>query len=281
MSDIRRRVVTVGDLSLQLSETGNPTKEAVLFLHGSGPGATALSNWEQVITDLAGTFYCIAPDMVGFGDSSHPLDAPRGMGPFNELRAEAMLGLIDELGLDRVHLVGNSMGGQIAVLMTMTAPERVGKVLLMGSGGAATTTVSPGLRHLREFYSDPSADSLRGLLQEFVYDIEPLTGKIEEVVADRMSYVVRDDVTRSHNASFDPAGARRVFTPEELAGITHDVLVVHGREDRIIPIEASIYFADNLPNANLYVIAHCGHWTQIEHRQTFETLLTRFVAGVV
>jgi 2-hydroxymuconate-semialdehyde hydrolase len=281
VSEIRRRVVQLGDLSLQLSETGDPAAEAVLFLHGSGPGATGLSNWEQVITDLGPSYYCIAPDMIGFGDSSHPLDPPRGMGPFNQLRADALLALLDELALDRVHLVGNSMGGQLAVLMTMAAPERIGKILLMGSGGAATTTVSPGLAHLREFYADPTADSLRGLLQEFVYDIEPLAGKIEEVVADRMAYVAREDITRSHQASFDPAGERRVFTPEELAAITHDVLVVHGREDRIIPVQASRYFADNLPNANLYVIAHCGHWTQIEHRQTFETLLTRFIAGVI
>ncbi|WP_167043640.1 alpha/beta hydrolase [Salinibacterium sp. ZJ454] len=278
---IRRSELAVGDHVFRLNETGDPGNETVLFLHGSGPGATGLSNWEQIIGDLGDTFHCVAPDMIGFGDSSHPLDPPQGMGPFNELRAEALLGLLDALDLDRVHLVGNSMGGQLALLMVLAAPDRIGKVMLMGSGGAPTSTVSPGLQHLREFYAEPSETSLRDLLSEFVYEPALLAGRIDAVAADRMAYVERADVARSHRASFNPTGARRIFTPDELAGIDHDVLVIHGRDDRIIPLEASHYFAKHLPNANLYVIGRCGHWTQIEHPQKFETLLTRFIAGIV
>ncbi|MGO4691955.1 alpha/beta fold hydrolase [Glaciibacter sp. 2TAF33] len=278
---IRNSRVAVGDLCFEVNETGDPAHETILFLHGSGPGATGRSNWERILTDLGDRFHCVAPDMIGFGDSSHPVDPPQGMSAFNDLRADALLGLLDELGLGRVHVVGNSMGGQLALLMTLAAPERIGKLLLMGSGGAPTTSVSPGLAHLREFYADPTADSLRGLLTEFVDDLEPLTGTIDAVVADRMTYVVRDDVARSHRASFNPHAPRRVFTEAELATIPHPTLVVHGREDRIIPLEASFYFADNLPNANLFVLAHCGHWTQIEHREKFESLLERFIAGVL
>ncbi|KQW47397.1 alpha/beta hydrolase [Nocardioides sp. Root1257] len=278
---IRTSDVAVGDLAFRLYESGDPAAETVLFLHGSGPGATGLSNWERIIEDLGQRFHCLAPDMIGFGDSTHPLDPPRGMGPFNELRAEALLGLLDELGLDRVHLVGNSMGGQLALLMALAAPERVGKILLMGSGGAPDMPVSPGLAHLRTFYDAPSAESLESLLGEFVFDLEPMRPVIDRVVKERMAYVERADVQRSHAASFDPAGARRFFSPEELAGISHDVLVVHGRDDRIIPVAASRYFADHLPNANLFVIGRCGHWTQIEHPTTFTTLLTGLVDGVV
>jgi 2-hydroxymuconate-semialdehyde hydrolase len=91
--------------------------------------------------------------------------------------------------------------------------------------------------------------------------------------------VNREDVRRSHEASFDPHGARRFFTREELATITHDVLCVHGRDDRIIPVDASRYFAAAIPNANLYVLGRCGHWTQIEHPETFERLLTGLIDG--
>ncbi|MFI0405665.1 alpha/beta fold hydrolase [Actinomadura sp. 3N508] len=279
-SDVAVRV-RGDELSFRLHETGERGPEAVLFLHGSGPGATGLSNWERIIADLGHRFWCLAPDQIGFGDSSHPLDAPRGMGPFNELRAEALLALVDVLGLEKVHLVGNSMGGQLAVLMTLARPELVGKVLLMGSGGAPDMPVSPGLKHLREFYASPSAESLKGLLSEFVYDLEPLLGTVDRVVAERMAYVNRDDVRRSHEASFDPDGARRFFSREELATITHDVLCVHGRDDRIIPVDASRYFAGSLPKANLYVIGQCGHWTQIEHPETFEKLLLGFVDGQI
>ncbi|MEU9869233.1 alpha/beta hydrolase [Actinomadura sp. NPDC048021] len=268
-----------GDLTFRLHETGERGPEAVLFLHGSGPGATGLSNWERIITDLGHRYWCLAPDQIGFGDSSHPADAPRGMGPFNELRAEALLALVDALGLGKVHLVGNSMGGQLALLMTLARPHLIGRILLMGSGGAPDMPVSPGLRHLREFYANPSAESLKELLGEFVYDLEPMRDTVDRVVAERMAYVNREDVRRSHEASFDPDGARRFFTPEELATLTHEVLCVHGRDDRIIPVEASRYFAAAIPNAHLYVLGRCGHWTQIEHPRTFERLLTGLVDG--
>jgi 2-hydroxymuconate-semialdehyde hydrolase len=269
------------DLSLRVHSSGDPAAEAVLFLHGSGPGATGLSNWERIIEDLAGRFHCVAPDMVGFGDSSHPHEPPRGMGPFNELRARAMLALLDELGLERAHVVGNSMGGQLALILALDHPERIDKVLLMGSGGAPDMPVSPGLAHLREFYADPSAESLEGLLSEFVHDLEPLRATVDRVVKERMSYVTRDDVRRSHEASFDPTGPRRFFTREELATLRHHVLCVHGRDDRIIPVAASKYFAESIPGANLYVLGGCGHWTQIEHPQTFEALLTGLVDGAL
>lgn len=278
MSHIRTSDVSVGQHTFRLHETGAPGSETVLFLHGSGPGATGLSNWERIIEDLGERFHCLAPDMIGFGDSSHPLDPPRGMGPFNELRAEALLDLVDQLGLTKVHLVGNSMGGQLALLMTLARPELVGKILLMGSGGAPDMPVTPGLSHLREFYAAPSPESLESLLEQFVHDLEPLRPTIDRVVKERMSYVNREDVRRSHEAAFDPNGTRRFFTPEELAGITHDVLVVHGRDDRIIPPQASRWFADHLPNANLFVIGQCGHWTQIEHAERFARLVENFLA---
>ncbi len=267
------------ELNFRLHQTGDPSAEPVLFLHGSGPGATGLSNWERIIDDLGDRFYCLAPDMIGFGDSAHPLDPPRGMGPFNELRARAIVALLDELGVRKAHVVGNSMGGSLALILTLDHPDRIGKVVLMGSGGAPDMPVSPGLKQLREFYADPTGDALETLLSEFVVDLEPMRATIDRVVKERMSYVVREDIRRSHEASFDPNGERRFFTREELAEISHDVLCIHGREDRIIPVEASKYFAESIPGANLYVLAQCGHWTQIEHPDTFETLLTALVEG--
>ncbi|HTW13725.1 MAG TPA: alpha/beta hydrolase [Nocardioides sp.] len=267
------------ELTFRLHESGERGGEAILFLHGSGPGATGLSNWERVIADLGDRYWCLAPDQIGFGDSTHPLDPPRGMAPFNELRAEALLALVDELGLERVHLVGNSMGGQLALIMALDRPGLAATMLLMGSGGAPDLPASPGLTHLRSFYADPTAASLEGLLTEFVYDVDSLKGTVDRVVGERMAYVERDDVRRSHEASFDMAPPRRFFTPEELATIDVDVLCVHGREDRIIPVEASRYFAEHLPNADLYVLGQCGHWTQIEHPEAFERLLVGLVDG--
>jgi 2-hydroxymuconate-semialdehyde hydrolase len=279
--NIRSRDVTVGELTFRLHETGEDAQETILFLHGSGPGATGLSNWAQIMTDLGYGYHCLAPDMIGFGDSSHPDPAPQGMAAFNEVRADALIALLDVLGIQRVHVVGNSMGGQLALLVVQQAPEKVDKILLMGSGGAPDMPVSAGLQHLREFYANPTDDSLRQLLTQFVYDVEPMADRIDQVVEERMAYVLREDVRRSHAGSFNPDAPRRFFTPGELAGIQHPVLAVHGRDDQIIPVEASKYFAHHLPNANLFVIAECGHWTQIEHPKKFEYLLTQFLDGAL
>lgn len=222
---VTSRNVAVGALTFRLHESGTPGREAIVFLHDSGPGATGLSNWARIIADLGPRFYCLAPDMIGFGDSSHPDPAPQGMAAFNELRTDALFGLLDVLGLNRVHLVGNSMGGSIALLATLRAPERIGKVVLMGSGGAPGMPTSPGLRQLREFYSNPAADSLRELLRQFVYDLEPLSERIEKVVAERMSYVMREDVQRSHAGSFNMAPPRRFFCPAELATIRDGAVI--------------------------------------------------------
>jgi 2-hydroxymuconate-semialdehyde hydrolase len=267
--------VAVGDLAFRLYLTGpaDPSAETVLFLHGSGPGATGRSNWEAIIAGLGGQFRCLAPDMIGFGYTDFVEGGIQGMGPFNELRATALLGLLDVLEIEKVHLVGNSMGGKLAIIMALTAPERIGKIILMGSGGAPGMPVSPGLAHLREFYADPSEESLRGLLTQFVYDTAVLADKVEQVAKERMSYVRRDDVRRSHAASFDPDGPRRFFTREELSNVDHHVLAIHGRDDRIIPVAASRYFADSLPNAELYIFGKCGHWTQIEHAARFNRLV--------
>ena len=87
--------------------------------------------------------YCVAPDMVGFGDSSHPENPPSGMKAFNLLQADTLWELLDKLGVDRVHLVGNSMGGMISIRMALAQPERVATMLLMGSAERPTCRSRP------------------------------------------------------------------------------------------------------------------------------------------
>ena len=128
------RELDTGSGVLRYHEVGEG--EPLLFLHGSGPGATGTSNWQAVIEELGDRYYCLAPDMIGFGDSEHPENPPSGMKAFNLLQAKTLWELLDKLGVDKVHLVGNSMGGMISIRMALSQPERVETMLLMGSGGA-------------------------------------------------------------------------------------------------------------------------------------------------
>jgi len=194
MATITSTDVALEDVTYRVHATGAAAPTALLFLHGSGPGATGLSNWQAVIEELGERFYCLAPDMIGFGDSEHPDDPPTGMKAFNLLQGETLWQLLDKLGVDKAHLIGNSMGGMISIRMALAQPDRVETMLLMGSGGAPKLPITPGLQHLRTFYADPTPDQLRRLLESFVYDMDSLTGVVDRVVAERMPYIERADV---------------------------------------------------------------------------------------
>ena len=279
MATVTSTDVALDDVTYRVHSTGTPGATALLFLHGSGPGATGTSNWKAVIEEMGERYYCVAPDMIGFGDSTHPEHPPSGMKAFNLLQADTLWQLLDTLGVQNAHLIGNSMGGMISIRMALAQPDRVGTMLLMGSGGAPDLPITPGLQHLRTFYADPTADSLRALLESFVYDMDTLTGVVDRVVEERMPYIERADVKRSHAAMFDPTAGPPSFTEEELTSLPHTTLCVHGRDDIIVPVQSSTYLAKTMPDATLHIIPKSGHWTQIEAHDTFVFLLESLVAG--
>ena len=276
---IDTRDVDAGGYSFHLSEAGPRGAEPIVWLHGSGPGATALSNWEQMIGELGDAYHCVAPDIIGYGDSTHPDPAPRGLAAFTALRVDTLLALLDVLGLDQVNLVGNSMGGIISLALTQKAPERVSTIVLMGSGGAPVEgTLTPGLLKLVTFYDNPTAESMAELLTLFVHDPALFGGRLQEIAAARLPRATRPDVERSHRATFAPGSASLSFGAEDLAMIRHPVLVVHGADDKIVPVAAAYYFAEHLPNASLNVFPDTGHWLQIEQGPAFAAVLRSFLA---
>ena len=220
----------------------------------------------------------MAPDIVGFGDSTHPLDPTVGIGAFLDLRATTMIGLLDALGLGKVHLVGNSMGGMLTLKLLGMIPERIDKVVLMGSGGAPVPPTE-NLIKLATFYNDPTEASMADLLNRFVYDPSPFGDDLAGIAAARMPRVLRDDVRRSHVATFTFTGGPVTFDADYLGAIKQQVLLIHGRDDSFIPYAASTYFLEHLPNADMHVIAHAGHWTQIEQPKRFRAHVRGFIGG--
>ncbi|WP_329410325.1 alpha/beta fold hydrolase [Nocardia vinacea] len=272
--------VTVGEYEFQLNESGDRANPAVLFLHGSGPGATGLSNWRAVLNDMGDEYYCLAPDVIGFGDSTHPDPAPQGLDAFTELRVQTLIGLLDALELERATFVGNSMGAVWSLGLALQAPQRADKIVLMGGGGAPGQ-VGPAIPQLADFYADPTVDAMETMLQAFVYDPAQFGGELRQIAEDRMPHAMRPEVERSHRATF--AGLDKTkpwaLTAEQAASIAHDVLVIHGREDRFVPFQKGQWFFENMPNARLYGIGKCGHWTQIEQHERFVTAVRAFLAG--
>ena len=277
MSAIKTRDVTVGEYTFHLSSSGSPSRRPVLWLHGSGPGVTALTNWERVLEDLAGDFYNFAPDVIGFGDSTHPDPPPVGLDAFTELRVDTLIALLDHLGIDQVDLVGNSMGGIISLCLTLAHPERVRRIVLMGAGGAPVP-ITPELLALILFYEDPSVDAMAELMKTFVYDPTAFGDDLEAIAAARMPRAIRPEIERSHRATFSP-GDPLPINEETMATITQPVLIVHGDTDLLIPLECAQWYDKVLPNSRLEVVERAGHWLQLEQPDTFVRLVRDFLAA--
>ena len=163
------RVVRVNGKDIFVADTG--TGPPVVLLHGGGPGASGVSNYSRNIEPLAQHFRVIVPDMPGYGRSAKGVD---GSDPFGYL-ADHIRGMLDVLGIDRAHLVGNSYGGSCALRLALDTPHRVDKLVLMGPGGVGTTRGLPtaGLKSLLGYYGGdgPSLDKLRTFIRTYlVYD---------------------------------------------------------------------------------------------------------------
>ena len=135
----------------------------VLLLHGSGPGVTAWANWRLTIPALAGRFRVVAPDIVGFGFTERPDGVTYDLDTWT---AHA-LGVLDALGVRRAHVVGNSFGGALALALAIRHPERVSRLVLMGSVGVPFA-ITPGLDAVWGY--EPSVDAMESLLHLFAFD---------------------------------------------------------------------------------------------------------------
>jgi 2-hydroxymuconate-semialdehyde hydrolase len=198
------------------------------------------------------------------------------------LWVDQQLALLDELKLDKVHLVGNSMGGAIALPLLMAAPQRFDKVVLMGAIGAPCR-LTPGLDRLWGFYNDPSPRTLAQAITWFVYDAGIVSGRLEAIAQARFEAAMQPEVRRSFEAMF-PAPRQKLLdelvVPDlALSRMRHPMLLVHGRDDAIVSLETSLYLAQRLPNVQLHVYGQCSHWVQVERSQSFHRLLLDFFTG--
>jgi 2-hydroxymuconate-semialdehyde hydrolase len=281
MTDAPLKVQT-GNFTTHCEQSGNDRAETILFLHGSGPGVTAWSNWQFALPALADRFHCLAPDLVGFGATEHPQNPPSGIHSWMRLWVDQCLALLDARQLGKVHLVGNSMGGAIALHLLMEAPERFERVVLMGSIGTPHK-ITPELDRLWGFYDDPSVKMFRGIIRWFVYDDTFIADRLDTIAQTRFEAAMNPDVQRSFKAMF-PAPRQTVIddlvVPElALRRMDHSVLLVHGRDDKIVPLETSLHLLQHLATVQLHVFGQCSHWTQIEFAQKFNQLLGQFFAG--
>lgn len=243
----------------------------VLLIHGSGPGVSGWANWRLTIPALSAASRVIVPDMVGFGFSERPSGIRYGLDGW----VAQAVGLLDALDIECADIVGNSFGGGLALALAIRHPKRVRKLVLMGSAGVPFTLTS-GL-DLAWGY-EPSIANMRKLLDVFAYDRNLVTDELAEL---RYKASIQPGFQEAFSAMF-PAprqnGVDALASREaDIRALPHDTLVIHGREDQIIPLSNSLNLANWISRSQLHVFGRCGHWTQIEHAARFNRLVANFL----
>jgi 2-hydroxy-6-oxonona-2,4-dienedioate hydrolase len=266
-----------GDLDLQLhyNDVGHGD-ETVVMLHGSGPGASGWANFNRNIEPLTAAGYrVILMDCPGWSKS----DPIVCSGSRSDLNACALKGLLNALGLARVHILGNSMGGHSAVAFALANPQRVGKLVLMGggTGGASSFVPMPteGINLLQGLYREPTVVNLKKMMNVFVFDTSDLTEELFQTRLDNML------TRREHLDNFVQSLA---INPKQfpdfssrLGEIKAQTLIIWGRNDRFVPMDTGLRLLAGIPNSALHVFNSCGHWAQWEHAETFNRMVLDFL----
>ncbi len=242
----------------------------MVLLHGSGPGVTAWANWRLTMPALATSFRVVAPDMVGFGYT----ERPPGVRYALDTWVAHAIGVFDALALDQVNLIGNSFGGSLALALAIRHPDRVRRLVLMGAAGLSFS-LTPGLDAVWGY--TPSIENMRGLLDIFAFNRDLVSDELAKL---RYEASIRPGIQEAYSAMF-PAPRQRWIdmlssSEADIAALPHETLVVHGREDEVIPPENSYRLAQLIPRSQLHVFGRCGHWTQIEHAARFNQLVVDF-----
>jgi 2-hydroxymuconate-semialdehyde hydrolase len=244
----------------------------LLLLHGSGPGVSAWSNWRPIYPAFSERFRVIAPDQIGFNRTQ-----PGGPVSYGrKLWTDHALALMDELGFERFSVVGNSMGGAIALSLAVARPEAIDRIVVMGTMGIGGE-LPAGLAEVWGY--QPSPEAMRRLVELFAYDQSIVT---DELVRMRYEASAEPTVRDAFAAMFPEPRQSGVddlaLSEDELRSIERPVLLAHGYHDRIVPFEStSLPLMDVLPDAQLHAFGNSGHWVMIEQARAFSATVLAFL----
>lgn len=259
-------------IKLHYHTLGKAGAPAVLFLQGSGPGASGWLNFRYNAHYFADQgFHVLVPDLPGFGDSDKP-DRDYTLDFF----VECVLQFADQLDIARFAVVGNSLGGAVSLGIALAAPDRVSHLVVMGCGGLeeqityfqkmegiqAMTKVPLGSAEFTPAY-------LKQVLQLIVFDPKHIT---DELIEERFR------ILKTQN----PAVFKRMVIPNlssRLHEIETPILGFWGGQDKFCPISGAETLVTQGRHVQMITLSQCGHWVMIEYPQLFNRRCVEFLQG--
>jgi len=269
------RSIAAGGMDVHYHEAGNDG-EPVLFLHSYGPGTTAWITFHKALGELSRHYRCILMDLPNFSKTG-PIVYSEGV---HAVQARTAAALLDALGIGQAYWVGNSQGGQSAMVAAISYPDQVRKFVMggshIGTGGdryLMANRPSEGSRATQQALADPSVENMRRYLRVHIDD--------ESLVTDELVNYIHQ--AHAWSPEFLEARRRSVSLPHDytpdLAGIKAPVLLIHGRYDRMVPFEVSIAILNHIADSRLVLLNNCGHWPPFEKPEEWSAQVIAFLLG--
>jgi pimeloyl-ACP methyl ester carboxylesterase len=252
----------------------------LLLLHGSGPGVTGWRNFRGVLGAFGEFYRCLVLEFPGFGVSDdfggHPMVTA----------LDALTRFVDALQLDSVDIVGNSMGGGVAINYAIAHPEKVRRLVTIGGIGRNIFSPGPaeGIRLLQEFTENPTKERLVQWLYSMVYDPALVT---DDLIEERWTQATEPATLASARRMYGKAAFEQMLGamaaadgPQPWAAmhrVKAPTLITWGRDDRVSPLDMALIPMRTIPNAELHVFPNCGHWAMIEQREAFVSTVLSFL----
>lgn len=262
--------ITVGGIKTNYHDVGSGAP--LVLIHGSGPGVSAYANWRLNMPALGESFRVLAPDMLGFGYTEWPREPIRHISVW----VRHMAAFLDALKLDKVSFVGNSFGGALTLAFMIAHPDRVHRAVLMGAAGLSFP-ITEALDYVWGY--TPSIEKMRRAVQYLANDQSRLT---DDLIKSRYEASIRPGVFEAYSSLFGETPRQKhiemlASDPAKAAALPHEVLILHGKEDQVIPLDVSMRLHALLKRADAVYLGDCGHWVQIERMGTFNRLVTAFI----
>ncbi|MBA5689681.1 alpha/beta fold hydrolase [Rugamonas apoptosis] len=266
------------EYKVHYNDVGPASNQVIVMLHGSGPGATGWANFHRNVEFFAVAGYrVLLIDMPGFGKSDAFLNPAGSRSDFNGRIVKLVL---DQINVERAHLIGNSMGGHSSMAFALAYPERVGKLVLMGGGTGGPSQFVPmpteGIKLLNHVYREPTLENVKRMMNVFVFDASALTDDLLQLRVDNM-LARRDHLDNwvkslaANPKQFSDYGPR-------LGEVNAPALIIWGRDDRFVPVDIGLRLLWGMPNAEMHIFNRCGHWAQWEHADKFNRMVLAFLA---